>query len=144
MTKQSNRLEDYPHVDLLYPSRYLKAGDLRGKDVTVTIKDIEPRHELSRQDNTKEAKPVVLFVESDKLFVMNKTNAKTIAALYGSEVLNWRGKRITFYAAKVNAFGKEHECLRIRDRKPPPKKQTDEEEAWARAQAQAEADRTEA
>jgi hypothetical protein len=114
----SNKLEDYNHIGLLFPSNYLSGPDLRGQDLTLTIKDIEPRHELRRSDDTKEHKPAVSFVEEPKLWVLNKTNASTIAGLYGPEAMGWRGKRITLCTEKVRAFGKTHDALRVRSRKP--------------------------
>ena len=116
--KQSNDIKDYNHVDLLYPSKYLKGADLRGRDVTVTIEMIEPRHELARTDNTKEAKPLMRFRGADKGLVLNKTNAKTIASIYGMEVLRWIGQPITLYSAKVSAFGAIHDAVRVRPQRP--------------------------
>jgi len=109
----SNRLADYPHVDLLYPSKYLKGEDLDGEEV-VTIAAIEPRHELARTDNSKEHKPVVLFRETQKAFVMNKTNARLIASVHGNELSGWVGKQIVLTTAKVSAFGKVHNAIRVK------------------------------
>ena len=51
--------------------------------------------------------------------VLNKTNAKTIASLYGNHVEAWPGKRITIYVQKnVRAFGSVTDALRIKDYKP--------------------------
>lgn len=118
---QSNNLADYGHIDLLFPSRYLKGADLRGKDVTVTIETIEPRHELARTDNTKEHKPLMRFRGAEKGMVLNKTNAKTIASIYGNEVLAWVGKPVTLYCAQVSAFGATHDAVRIRPTAPKPR-----------------------
>jgi hypothetical protein len=50
--------------DELYPGRFLKAGELRGKKITLTIRDIE-LDELE-SDNGKKVKGVISFVEVRK------------------------------------------------------------------------------
>lgn len=116
--KQSNDIRDYNHIDLLYPSKYVKGAELGGKDVTVTIESIEPRHELQRTDKSKDYKPILNFKDAEKAMVLNKTNAQTIAAMYGPEAMEWIGKRITLYCKKVEAFGKVYDAIRIRAKVP--------------------------
>ena len=104
------------HYRLLFPSQYLGAHDLMGKDAVVTI-DRVVVEELKTASGT-ERKPVVHFVKKEKRLVLNKTNGTTIAAMYGNEVNGWTGKRITLYATTVSAFGKETEALRVRPTPP--------------------------
>lgn len=116
--KVSNDLREYNHIALLFPSRYLCAADLRGKDVTVVIESIAPRDELVRIGGGKEHKPVMKFKGKEKALVLNRTNAKAIAKLYGNEVLAWIGKSITIYPTTAT-FGKEQvEAIRVRPRTP--------------------------
>ena len=117
-----SNLEDYNHIGLLFPSAYLSGPELRGESVDVTIKAIEPRHELKRSDDTIDHKPVVTLVEYEKKWVMNKTNGQTIADIYGPEAMNWIGKRVTLFAKKVKAFGKVHDAIRVKPRAPVAKK----------------------
>jgi hypothetical protein len=114
----NEELSKFNHVDLLYPGKYLKAADLRGKDVTVTISDIEPRHELQSTNGKKEKKPVVHMAGKEKLWIMNKTNAKTIAGIYGNEVTAWIGNRVILFPTTVQAGGQTHDCIRVRSNKP--------------------------
>ena len=104
------------HFKLLFPSEYLGSHDLQGKDATVTIKKVVV--EELKTDRGSERKPVMYFEKTEKKLVLNKTNATSIAALYGKEVNDWTGKRITLYAAPVSAFGKEVEALRVRPTAP--------------------------
>lgn len=115
---KTEKLENYNRVGLLFPSQYLAGPDLMGRDVVVVIDSIDPRHELHRADNTKERKPVVTLRGKTKKWVLNKTNAKRIAKLYGPEATGWIGKSITLYMEKVKAFGEVHDAIRVRQEKP--------------------------
>lgn len=116
------------HYKLLYPTKYLGAHDLNGKDVALTIRRVIVE-DLETKDK-KERKPVVYFVETqrkaekdqveEKRLVLNKTNASTIAGMYGTEVNEWAGKRIVIFPSLVSAFGKEAEAIRVRPTPPPP------------------------
>ena len=114
------------HFKLLYPSMYLGSHDIGPKDLVLTIRRIVVE-ELKTERGT-ERKPVAYFVESEakakadrseeKRLVLNKTNARIIANLYGNEVNDWAGKRISLYSAKVSAFGAEVDAVRVRPVKP--------------------------
>lgn len=100
---------------LLYPTDYIAAHDLRGKDVTKTIKSVVIE-ELRLTGGGKEKKPVLTFSDSKKRLVMNKTNAKTIASLYGNDTNGWVGKKIALYPT-TTMFGRNTvDCVRIRER----------------------------
>jgi len=104
-------------VRLLYPSLYLGAVDLNGKDVTLTIRRVIVE-DLKTERGT-EKKPVMYFEETkkndkEKRLVLNKTNAMAIAAIHGNEVNDWTGKQVTFCPTKVSAFGKEVDAIRVR------------------------------
>lgn len=108
------------HVDLMFPNRYLKAANLQGKDVTLTIKKVQIE-ELKRTDGTADRKPIVYFEEmakragdDSKVLVLGKTTAMQIAASHGKRTDSWAGKKITLYSARVKAFGTEVDAIRIR------------------------------
>ena len=111
---------------LLFPSLYLGAADLHGKDATLTIRRIIV--EELKTDRGDEKKPVIYFEETaakaaksgdkEKRIVLNKTNATAIAFLYGNEIDDWTGKRITIYPTKAQAFGKIVDCIRVREEVP--------------------------
>jgi hypothetical protein len=98
---------------LLYPNDYIGAHNLQGKDVTKTIKAVEVEG-LRTQGGKVERKPVVIFSDSDKKLVLCKTNARTIAAIYGNEVERWRGKRITMFPTQTKFGPATVDCIRIR------------------------------
>lgn len=102
------------HYKLMYPSEYLAAPDLHGKDVKLTIEKVEIE-QIPGTDGTKKAKPVVSFKESkNKRMVLNKTCAKAVAKAHGNETESWVGKQIVVYPTTCMAFGQEVECVRVR------------------------------
>ena len=49
-----------------------------------------------------------------KPFVLNVTNSKSIAKLYGPYIEDWAGKTVTLFASTTKLAGDTVECLRIR------------------------------
>lgn len=120
--------EKYHSADLLFPSAYLKSVDLDGKDVTLTIRDWHPRHKMKTQRGT-EQKPALVFEKTDKILVLNKTNKDTISAMYGKEMKDWVGQRITVYPTRVPFQGSTTMAIRIRESIPTTKKAAKTESA---------------
>lgn len=102
----------------LFPSKYVAHADLKGKDVDLTIASLR-LEEMHTEGNRKERKPVLYFEKASKGMVLNKTNALTIAGMYGPETDHWSGKRITIYPTKVRAFGAMQDAIRVKDFAPP-------------------------
>lgn len=98
------------NINNVYPSKYVSAGDLKGRDVTVTIS----RLAIEKMANNNEERPVLYFDRADKGMVLNKTNASTIAALYGPETDNWPGKSITLFGTDVDFQGSRVPAIRVR------------------------------
>lgn len=95
-----------------FPSKYLKADDLQGKEVTLIIHRVEM--EDVSGDNS-EHKPVMYFMGKQKGLVLNKTNADTCRLAFGSdETEEWHGKSIVIYPATTNFQGRTVPCLRLR------------------------------
>jgi hypothetical protein len=93
-----------------------KAADLNGKTITLTIAKLVVE-ELGH-GNEKERKPVLYFQKATKGLVLNRTNAMTIASLYGDESDDWPGKRISIYPTRVRAFGSMQDTIRVREEIP--------------------------
>src|SRR6185436_3542211 len=66
----------------------------------------------------KEKKPVLYFQKATKGLVLNRTNAMTIAGLYGDEADEWGGKRISIYPTRIRAFGAMQDTIRVREEIP--------------------------
>lgn len=102
---------------LLFDSEYLYAFHLQGKDATVKIAKVAGA-ELTGEGGRKARKPVVWFEGKDKPLAINKTNGKTIAALYGNETSKWIGQLITIYPTTTQMGGEQKDCIRVRPAKP--------------------------
>jgi len=105
------------HYKLLFPNEYVGACDLEGGDAMVVIERIQIE-ELRNVEKKAEKKPVIWFRGAKKRMVLNKTNAKIIAGLYGNNTDSWKGEAIALYATTCESFGKTVECVRVRDQKP--------------------------
>lgn len=87
--------------DQLYPNRFLKAGELQGKRVTLTIKDIDLDN-LVGDDGKEKVKGVISFDESPKQIALNKTNGICLRAMFGRKLADWTGKRVIIFPDKWN------------------------------------------
>lgn len=94
-----------------FPSNFLRADDLQGKQVTVTISEIT--FEEIGQGRDKEEKLMIAFKGKEKKLVCNKTNANTISKLYGDDTDEWIGKPITLVAREVEFQGDAVWAIRV-------------------------------
>jgi hypothetical protein len=95
-------------VDAFFPSRFIKASDLQGKDVTLTIESVVG-DELEG-DKGKQYKGIVSFVGKKKKWVLNRTNALCLKAMFGRETDNWKGHKVTIYPSVFN----DEPCIRVK------------------------------
>ena len=102
----------------VFPTRYVKAGDLQGKDVALTIRSVTL--EEVQHGTEKDQVLAIWFFKTDKGFIVNRTNANIIGKLHSDETDNWVNKRVTLYPTSVRAFGQVHEVIRVRETVPPP------------------------
>jgi hypothetical protein len=123
VTREYNHIPEQFNVDAMFDeSEYLFARDLKGRDVNMTISGCTPGLLVS-EGNKKNRKPILTFEEHEKKLAINKTNKKVLVKLFGNDVRNWFGKRITAFPTVTNFGGEVKECIRIRPREAPPKGQ---------------------
>lgn len=96
------------HIDSAFPSKYLKASDLQGRNVTVKMGRVE------QEKIGDDMKLILYFQGKEKGVVLNKTNANNVAAIYGGETEDWYGKEITLVEAMVDFQGKSVPAIRMR------------------------------
>ncbi len=102
-----------PHWREMTESDWLRAFDLQGRDVTVTIEKVVAG-EVTGEKGKKSKKPVLYFKGKNKPLAANATNCKTIARMYGNDTNAWLGKAITLYTAMTQKDGEEMPCIRVR------------------------------
>jgi hypothetical protein len=102
-------------ISAAFPSKYLRAADLDGRQITVEIANVE----LEEVGTGEEPKPVLYFQGKAKGVVLNKTNAHTISAVYGDDTDDWIGQGVTLFSAHVDFQGRSVESIRV---KIPPRK----------------------
>ena len=101
--------------DQLFPSKYLKGHDLRGRDALVTIDDVESTKIRGDKVN------IIHFEGKDKGLVMNVTIYNQIAGVLNEEDTDqWPGKQITIFPTEVEYEGQLKSVVRVRANKPRP------------------------
>lgn len=96
-----------------FPSEFLKAADLDGRQVPVVADRVE------MQKVGDDNKPVLYFAGKEKGLVLNKTNANMIATVYGDEMDDWQGAELILYETKVQFQNQMVDAIRV---KIPPRK----------------------
>lgn len=97
----------------LFKGAYLTAVEFGGREPTFKIQGVDTI-DLEQEDGQTKPKAVVFFVDVDgdgykgidRGWVLCKTNAMCIAAMFGNETDAWVGKRVTLFATDVQV-GKE-------------------------------------
>jgi len=109
----------------LYPGRFLKGGHLlnKGRDYFTLTIDRVWREDLandgdSRKKNPPDIKALVSFRETPMQHIMPKINAVCFAAMFGSDVRTWGGKRVSLYATDKlmpygGSVGEDRFCVRV-------------------------------
>jgi hypothetical protein len=118
----------------MFEGKYLGAwnlvdGDGKKKDYTLTISDVKAE-KVVLEGGQQNKKPLIRFERTELPMVCCKTNAKTIAAMYGNDTSKWVGRRITLFATTTQVGGQEKDCIRVRPTIP-----TEKEAPRAPAQA---------
>ena len=96
------------NVNEIYQSKYLSYSDLQGKEPVVTITQVE----IAKMDDG-EVKLCIYVNNKPKGIILNKTNAKSIAALYGDETGAWVGKHVKLVTVWTEFQGKPVQAIRI-------------------------------
>jgi len=100
------------------PGRYLTGDDLDG-DVTVVIDRVVLESFRDPRTRLETRKPVMYFQRAKRGLIVNRTNWRAVADLYGDESDDWTGKRITLTPTMVDAYGKQTKAVRVRPIRPP-------------------------
>lgn len=96
MNDESRKFQKPRNFDQLYPGRFIKAGELNGRKVTLTIRDVDLEG-LIGDDGKEKAKAIIAFVETEKQLVCCKTNGLCLKSMFGATLADWIGKRVTLF-----------------------------------------------
>jgi hypothetical protein len=83
------------NIDTAFPSRWLKALDIKGKRIPVTLANV------AEEEVGDGVKPVLYFEGKEKGLVLNKTNAEILKDAYGPETDDWAGQKAILGTHKV-------------------------------------------
>jgi len=94
-----------------FKSKYVKAADLKGKRVPVTIEEVR-----SDDIGRGEIRLVCYFRNQSKGLILNRTNCATIAKIAGTEDLDrWPGTRVVLVSRLVDFRGEQVDAVRIEE-----------------------------
>jgi len=91
-----------------FPSKYIKAADLGGREVKVTMQNVE------REKLGDDMKLVLYFKGKERGLVLNKTNAGTISDAYGDDTEDWFDQPLILFSVMTDFQGKVGPAIRCR------------------------------
>ena len=97
-----------PNMNDFFDSKWLKADDLKGREVRTVISRIE----VTKMNDGN--KPVMFFEGKKKGVVLNKTNATRISNAYGDNMNDWIGKAVVIYPDTTTFNGQSVACIRVK------------------------------
>lgn len=98
-----------PKLNDIFGGNFLKADDLQGRSVPVTISAVEVKE---FDDGNK---LILSFEGKDKKLVCNRTNASIIQEVLGSsDTDDWVGQKVTLITKKVEFQGKLVPAIRVK------------------------------
>lgn len=95
-------------ISSAFPTKYLKATDLQGKQATVLMSHV------AMETIGDDERPVLYFRGKEKGLVLNKTNGNAIAHVFGDDTENWRDGEIVLFETMVDFQGKAMAAIRCR------------------------------
>jgi hypothetical protein len=99
--------------EAMFSSNYLKAVDFGTRVFSGTIAEVRPC-KMEDDKGQEKSKGVVFFEGEEKGWVLCKTNAACLAAMFGPETNGWIGKRVTLFSAMVSVGKEKKPGIRVR------------------------------
>ena len=109
----SNRKHTKMKMSEEFPSKYIKASDLQGREIKVIMSHCE-REEVGQKDGRPDFKPVLYFKGKEKGLALNKTNAGVISDFYGDDSVDWADQPLILFSIKTDFQGKVVDGIRCR------------------------------
>ena len=116
MSNEQDTTKKVSSYDELYVGRFLKAGNLKGSQVTLTIAGLWTEELTGEKGVSRKA--IVSFEKTDMQHVLPKINGTCLKAMFGGDVTQWIGKRVALYPTDQimpmpTARGADRFCIRI-------------------------------
>jgi hypothetical protein len=92
--------------EAMFKGDYLAAAEFGSREPTFTIADVRLVAMPDEKTGRDKDKGTVFFEEIPRGWVLCKTTAQCLAAMFGPETEGWKGKRVTLRAELVQ-FGRE-------------------------------------
>ena len=103
-----------PHWKSFFDKEYIGCWDLE-RDVTVEITAVTKAKLEGTPIVKANSRPVLSFKGTDKKLIVNSTIGSCIQGMYGPQIQDWIGKRVTLYPTTCAAKGgAQVECVRVR------------------------------
>lgn len=96
-----------------FKSDYIAAVEFDGKTPTLTIDHVKVV-DLEGEDGKVKSRPVVYFRETKRGWVLCKTTAQAVAAMFGPETDKWTGSTITLFADNVQVGRERKPGIRVK------------------------------
>lgn len=96
----------------LIEGQYLEAADFGGKKVARQIVAIRTGVKLERKGKV-DLRPAFKLTGEKKEWILNTTNLKSLAKLYGHQAEDFIGKWVVLYGTLVDSFGEEKLAIRV-------------------------------
>lgn len=121
-------LDPKDNWDAWFDHNYLRWFDLNGHPALVKITKAETQ-ELTMRGGIKKKAPVATIeqvqgkIDEPKPIVLNRTNARSIAAIHGTKPTDCLGKEVVLYPTTTEMYDKDLKkmvtvgCIRIREKK---------------------------
>lgn len=108
-------------IDSIYPTKFLEPDAVKEKEpLRLTIDKAEVEESKFMDKNNKPKRQVVLsFIEIDKIWSLNKTNAKKITETLGKDFTQWPSGVIEIYTVRKDVMGEEKLLIRVKEAKKP-------------------------
>lgn len=98
---------------LMFPGGYFQAVEFGDSKPTFVISEVRIC-KLEGEDGRTKDKGVVFFEGKDRGWVLCKTNAICLAAMFGTDTSTWVGKSVTLYSTMVQVGKSKQPGIRVR------------------------------
>lgn len=86
-------------------SQWLKAEDIKGKNVKAVIKEVLSVHFDAQENRPAQDKAALKFEGREKGVILNATNTKTLISAYGKDGDKWIGCEIGLTTKEYEGWG---------------------------------------